>query len=214
MKRIASAKGFPGTHRYQSGSRSRALWRRLVLFSWLSLAVLALVFLTPRLAAQQAKPSEYAVKAAYLYNFARFVEWPAGVAAASKDSFIICVLGQDPFGPALDATLAGEKIDGKPVVAKRISKPQDSVGCRILFISPSEDARLKDILATVDKSGLLTVSDMAQFSRRGGMIQLVLDGSKVRFEVNVTNARAAGLTLSSELLKVAIAVRENNQSGN
>jgi hypothetical protein len=210
---ITTAKCLSGVHRCQFSPVSRALWRRLVLFSQFSLAVLALAFLVPSLSAQQSKPSEYAVKATYLYNFARFVEWPAGTAAATGDSFAVCVLGQDPFGSALDAVLAGEAIDGKPVVAKRISKAQDSVSCRILFISPSEDARLKDTLAAIDKSGVLTVSDIPQFSRRGGMIQFVLDGNRVRFEVNVTNARDAGLTLSSELLKVAVTVRRNIQPG-
>jgi hypothetical protein len=135
------------------------------------------------------------------------VEWPA--AAAKEDSFAICVLGQDPFGQALDATLAGEAIEGKPVVARRISNPVDSVNCRILFISASEAIRLKEILAAIDKSAALTVSDMPEFSRRGGMIQFVLDGSRVRFEVNLSTARDAGLTLSSELLKVAVEVRRN-----
>lgn len=153
------------------------------------------------------------MKATYLYNFARFTEWPAG-AAANGDSFAICILGRDPFGGALDSTLAGETIDGKPVLAKRISQPQESAGCRIVFISGSEEARLKEILAAIDKSSVLTVSDMPQFSRRGGMIQFVLEGSRVRFEVNLTNAQNAGLTLSSELLKVSVAVRRNIREGN
>jgi hypothetical protein len=113
--------------------------------------------------AQQAKPTEYDVKAAYLYNFGKFVEWPAKVTAANGDSFTICVLGQDPFGAALDVTIAGETIDGKNVVARRITRPQDAVSCRILFISSSEDSQLKEILATLDKTGVLTVSDMPQF---------------------------------------------------
>jgi hypothetical protein len=184
-------------------------------FFRLGVVVLPCLFiLVPSWPAQRPKPNEYAVKATYLYNFARFVEWPTGVTAATGDSFAICVLGQDPFGQALDATLVGESIDGKPVVARRVARPQDSVNCRILFISPSEDARLKDILAAIDKSGVLTVSDMPQFSRRGGMIQFVSDGNRVRFEVNLTTARDAGLTLSSELLKVAVTVRNSIQPGN
>src|SRR5713226_7204565 len=158
---------------------------------------------------QHSKPQEYEVKATYLYNFARFVEWPSSSAAAKSDSFAICVLGQDPFGPALDAIVAGESIDGKATLAKRVSKPQDAVSCRVLYISSSEDNRLKEVLAALDKSGVLTVSDIPQFSRRGGMIQFVLDGNSVRFEVNLTAAESAGLTLSSELLKVAVTVRRN-----
>jgi uncharacterized protein DUF4154 len=86
----------------------------------------------PCLQAQGSKPTDYDVKAVYLYNFGRFVEWPASVTARS-DPFTVCVLGQDPFGPALDTTLAGETIGGKGVAAKRISTPQEAVSCQILF---------------------------------------------------------------------------------
>ena len=161
---------------------------------------------------QQAKPTEYQVKAAYLYNFGRFVEWPASF-AATGDSFSICVLGQDPFGATLDAVLTGEAIDGKSVVARRILRPQEAVHCRILFISSSENSQLKEILVALDHSGVLTVSDIPQFSQYGGMIQFVLQGNRIRFEVNLAAAQDAGLTLSSELLKVAVSVRRNSRTG-
>jgi len=159
---------------------------------------------------QQSKPAEYEVKAAYLYNFGRFVEWPAKVASDKSDSFRICVLGQDPFGRILDEALSGETIDGKHVVAKRITKPLEAVDCRILFISSSEEKRLNDTLMAIDKAGVLTVSDMPEFLQRGGMIQFVLDSNRVRFEINLTAAENASLTLSSELLKVAKAVRKRS----
>src|SRR6266852_5504528 len=163
--------------------------------------------------AQQSKPSEYQVKAAYLYNFGRFVKWPPGLAAGKGDSFSICVLGQDPFGPTLDSTLAGETLGGKPLTVKRISTPRDAGECRILFISSTEENHLNEILVALDESGILTVSDMPAFSRRGGMIQFVLEGDKVRFEINLTKAETAKLTLSSELLKVATTVRRNARRG-
>jgi hypothetical protein len=162
----------------------------------------------PCLWAQGPKPTDYDVKAAYLYNFGRFVEWPDSVATKSN-SFNVCVLGQDPFGPALDSTLAGETIGGKNVTARRISSPQEAVNCRILFMSSAEGSRLSKIMEALDKGSVLTVSDMPQFSQRGGMIQFVLEGKKVRFEVNLTAVQRAGLTLSSELLKVATNVRRN-----
>jgi hypothetical protein len=87
------------------------------------------------------------------------------------------------------------------------------MSCRILFISASEESQLKEILATLDKKSVLTVSDISQFTRRGGMIQFVIDANRVRFEVNVTTAQRAGLTLSSQLLKVAINVRRDSQTG-
>jgi hypothetical protein len=161
----------------------------------------------------QEKPSEYKVKAVYLYNFGRFVEWPAAGTRAKNEDFTICVLGQDPFGPALDATLTGETIDGKGVVAKRISTPQEAGDCRILFVSSAEDGRVNKVIGALDKEAILTVSDMPQFSQKGGMIQFVIEGNKVRFEVNLTAVQHAGLTLSSELLKVATAVRKNPSTG-
>lgn len=162
--------------------------------------------------AQQARPNEYQVKAAYLFNFGKFVKWPANV--IDKTSFFaVCVLGQDPFGATLDSIMAGEELDGKHLVVKRISAAQDADDCRILFISSNEESHLKEILVTLDESGVLTVSDMPSFSRRGGMIQFVLDGDRVRFEINLSKAEASRLILSSELLKVATAVRRDEGPG-
>jgi hypothetical protein len=167
----------------------------------------------PTLEAQRPKVSEYQVKATYLYNFGRFVQWPPDATAAKGDSFSICVLGQDPFGPSLDSTLTGETLDGKPLAVKRISTARDAGECRVLFISSTEENHLKEILLVLNESSILTVSDMPAFSRRGGMIQFVLEGDKVRFEINLTKAESAKLTLSSELLKVATTVRKNARQG-
>jgi hypothetical protein len=167
----------------------------------------------PCLQAQSSKPTDYEVKAAYLYNFGRFVEWPANGIAAKSAPFTVCVLGQDPFGSALDATLRGETIGGKSVTAKRISTPPEAVSCQILFISSAEGSRLNKIIEALDKEAVLTASDMPQFSQRGGMIQFVLEGNRVRFEINLTAVQRAGLTLSSELLKVATTVRRNPLPG-
>ncbi|MBZ5695847.1 MAG: YfiR family protein [Acidobacteriia bacterium] len=177
-------------------------------------AIVSWVFFAgPSLHAQQPKPSEYQVKAAYIYNFGRFVTWPANATAEQDGSFAICVLGKDPFGPVLDSTLAGESLDGKPVAIRRLQKPQDAPGCRILFINSTEENHLHEILTALDDEAILTVSDMPDFSRRGGMIQFVLDGERVRFEVNLARAENAKLTLSSELLKVAASVRKSARSG-
>lgn len=174
-------------------------------------AVAGLLFACSSALGQQ-RPSEYQVEAAYLYNFSRFVEWPAKGTNA-PGSFTICVLGEDPFGQALDATIAGEAIGNQRVIARRISSPQMSVDCQILFISSSEANRLNKIIEALNKSSVLTVSNIPQFSERRGMIQFVLEENRIRFEVNLTATQRAGLTLSSDLLKVATVVRKNPQPG-
>jgi len=178
-----------------------------------AIAALVCLLFAGSLALGQQKPSEYQVEAAYLYNFGRFVEWPAKGSPPQNRSFTICILGEDPFGQALDATLAGETIGNQRVAARRISSPQMSADCQILFISSSEAKRLNKIIEALDKSAVLTVSDIPQFSQRSGMIQFVLEGNRIRFEVNLAATQRAGLTLSSDLLKVATAVRKSPQPG-
>jgi len=134
--------------------------------------------------------------------------------ADQEDSFAICVLGRDPFGAALDATLAGEKVGNRIMVARRITDLQEAAKCKILFIASAEAARFKQVLASLGKSSVLTVSDLPDFTLNGGMIQFVLENNKVRFEVNLAAADKAGLTLSSQLLKVATAVRKDAPADN
>jgi hypothetical protein len=189
-------------------SGARGIGRRRRLCLWLTSAATAWALLgLPSVQGQHSKPTEYEVKATYLLNFSRFVEWPAQDAQAQADSFTICVLGDNPFGPVLDATFARETVDGKRVVAKEISAAQDAVNCRVLFIGLSEDKQLKQILANLGTASVLTVSDLPKFAQRGGIVQFVWEGNRVRFEVNSATAERAGLTLSSELLKVAANVR-------
>ncbi len=161
----------------------------------------------------QPAATEYEVKAAYLLNFGKFVAWPSPEIRARRDAFEICVLGDDPFGPLLDATVRGEKINASPVVARRVKRAQDAATCRILFVSRSEEKQVRSTLAGLARSGVLTVSDMPDFLERGGAIQFVLKNNRVRFEVDLDNARASGLALSSELLKVASAVHGKPQGG-
>jgi len=158
--------------------------------------------------AQSPPPTDYQVKAAYLSNFGRFVEWTRRPFAPEEQSFNVCILGDDPFGPALDAAVAGESVHRLPLAARRISKVQDAAACRIVFLSSSESSAAKAVLPQLEAAGVLTVSDMSQFTRRGGVIELVLVGNKVRFEINLAAAERAGVTLSSELLKLAVAVRK------
>jgi hypothetical protein len=163
--------------------------------------------------AQASKANAGQVQAAYLYNFGKFVKWPAVAPANQSGSFIICVLDQDPFGDTLLSTLSGETVAGKPVVVRRLAKPQDASACHILFISGSQARDLKEILSSLDEAAVLTVSDMPDFSKRGGMIQFVLEGDRIRFEINLAGAEKSHLIFPSELLKVAAAVRRPARSG-
>ncbi|MDP9053528.1 MAG: YfiR family protein [Acidobacteriota bacterium] len=162
--------------------------------------------LLPRLAVGgDSKPTEYEVEAAYLSNFGRFAEWP--VKPSPGEPFHVCVWGQDPFGALLDNAVKGEAIGAAPIAIKRISGLEDVLACRILFITSSRESQLPGILTTLGGANVLTVSNIASFTRRGGMIQFVIDGNRIRFEINLAAARRAGLTLSSQLLKLAVAVR-------
>ena len=165
------------------------------------------LFAAALLVAQDPKPTDYQVKAAYLTNLGRFVSQWSAKSGSPDETFDLCVLGQDPFGPDLDRAVKGENIGGSPLAAKRISGPQEASGCRVLFIGSSNDTQLSATLAALGTAPVLTVSDIPDFVKRGGMVQFVLDGNHVRFEINIAAAQRAGLTLSSELLKIARAVR-------
>ena len=176
-------------------------------------AVCALLLLgvgAPQPAPAQTPATESQVKAAYLYNFTKFARWPADTAAG--EHFTICILGRDPFGRVLDATVAGESVDGKTVTVRRFTAAGDASGCRILYIARSQETELAQLLPQV-RPGTLTVSDIDRFAERGGIIRFVNDGNRVRFEVNLSAAEHAGLVLSSELLKVAINVRRDQKAG-
>ncbi len=176
---------------------------------WIAVGVLACVLpIGTECAQAQEHPTEAQVKAAYLYNFGKFVRWQI---TASGDTFDICVLGKDPFHGALESTVAGEKIDGKSIVARDITTSESS-RCQILFISTSEEARLKAVLTAARRTNTLTVSDIPEFAEHGGMIGLVNVGGKIRFEVNVSAVNDAGINVSSQLLKVALKVIGTNSA--
>ncbi len=149
---------------------------------------------------------EYRIKAAMLYNFTRFIQWPAGGQNAAGQ-MAVCVLGQDPFGEALDA-VAGKQTQGKVLVVRRVGGPDDLAGCQVVFVSASESARAGSILRRLADLPLLTVSDMQGFTQMGGMIGFTLLQNKVRFGINLEAARRAGLSISSKLLRLAVDVEE------
>ena len=187
-------------------SRLCSRWNK-VPGAWMLLARLLLLLVLPSCFSfsQTSKATESQVKAAYLFNFGKFVTWPSDQ-TASSDSFEICVIGKDPFGPVLDETVKGEKISGKKVSIRRISRIGEGRACNIAFISSSEESRLPGIIEEAARMHVLTVSDIPHFAERGGTIGLVNLDDRIRFEVNRTRAAQSHLGLSSELLKVAVKV--------
>jgi hypothetical protein len=147
---------------------------------------------------------EYQVKAAFLYNFGKFVEWPAEPPADSGNFFAVCILGRDPFGSALEEIMGGESIREHPILIRRAQEPSDLKSCHLLFISSSEQNRLPEILRTVGGMGVLTVGETPGFTQNGGIIGLMLKNNKIRFTINTAAAKQAGLKLSSQLLNLGL----------
>ncbi|QQS55390.1 MAG: YfiR family protein [Candidatus Competibacteraceae bacterium] len=182
--------------------------RRLV-FSWRYwLVVLATVLLAGALlgsATWASRFDEYAVKAAYLYNFAKFVEWPPEVFSATDSPLVICIAGDNPFGTALEA-LRDKVVEGRPVEVRHIPTATGLDRCNVVFIGRAEQRRLKTVLAELARLPILTVSDIGGFAQAGGMIGLFETEQRIRFNINIMAARQANLKLSSQLLKLATIV--------
>jgi hypothetical protein len=166
-------------------------------------AALAMVCLavTAEAAVPSGPASEYAVKAAYLFNFARFVEWPPE--AGHRDTLVIGILGTDPFGSALDQTIAGKSITGRTLTTRHLGAQDSIEGVDILFVCSSEASRLPQLLKRLDDAPVLTVGDLDDFASRGGMVGFVIKDDTVRFDVNLDRIWQSRLKMSSQLVKVA-----------
>lgn len=150
-----------------------------------------------------AAPTAQQVEAVYLYYFSQFVDWPSGAFPNERSPIVIGVLGSDPFDGTLDQAVAGERVNGRTIVVRRLKSIADAAGCHILYISSSEAAQLPQILSALKGRNVLTVSDLDDFVRSGGMIRFELIDQRVRLRINAQAAQAAGLKLSSKLLRAA-----------
>jgi hypothetical protein len=157
----------------------------------------------PRAGGQETFTSEYEIKAAFLFNFAKFVDWPAKPSGENEPTFTIGILGRDPFGDALEQTIGEKTVKGRKIVLKRFRHAVDLKPCEILFVSDSERPALPEILNRLRNENDLTVSDMPDFGRRGGMITLFTEDNKVRFSIRTDLTERAGLKLSSRLLSLS-----------
>jgi len=145
--------------------------------------------------------NEYQVKAAFIFNFAKFVEWPSD-AFGEGGALVVGVIGDDPFGGALDR-LNGNTANGRALRIKRFRGGDDPRACQVLFISASEDRHLKKIMESIRGTNILTIGESTQFGQSGGMIRFVIQDNKVRFEINASAAGQAGLRISSKLLALS-----------
>jgi len=146
---------------------------------------------------------EYEIKSAYLYNFAKFVEWPAAAFADKQAPLVIGVLGHGPFGDSLERTIGRRTVRERPVVVRRVESVEEAQKCHIVFIPAAERKTTRQFILGLGRSPVLTVGEITDFCRFGGGIGFVREADHVRFEVNLAAAHAAGLTLSSQLLQVA-----------
>ncbi len=149
---------------------------------------------------------EYKVKAAFLYNFAKFVEWPDKAFSSSEGTFRLCVLGDDPFGPALKS-LEGKLVRGRALRVIRCADILEAEKSHMVFIARSEQDRLTEILSRLKDRSVLTVSDLTGFAKQGGCIGFIDAGKKLRFEINPEATKEADLKVSSQLMKLAKIVR-------
>jgi len=164
---------------------------------WIALAALAL----PRdLAAQRSL--EYEVKAAFLYNFVQFVEWPADTLPAGEP-FRLCLAGENPFGGVLERTVAGEQAAGRPIAVEVLAADGAPSRCQVLFVPRSQASRTAALLRATGAAAVLTVGESPRFLEVGGLINFVVEGGHVRFDINAEAAAARDLRISSKLLRVA-----------
>src|SRR5437899_6860845 len=198
---------------------ARPVWPRALCVSTgkvLALILVAAGALTggiPQAGTQSEPPTEYQIKAAFLYNFAKFVEWPADAFADPHAPIVLGVVGEDPFGSVLDKIVLGKTVNGRGLVIKRLKPGSDLRNCHILFVSSSERKHMSQILESLQGSSVLTVGETDRFAQSGGVINFIFEENKVRFEINSETAARAGLKISSKLLALARIVTNQPNGG-
>ena len=161
--------------------------------------------------AQDREASEYVIKAAFLYNFAKFTEWPPESAGKADDPITLCVVGEDPFGNILNQTIEGKTVRGRRLVIWRLRSGEDLKGCQIAFIGSAERSQMQAIIERLKGAGVLTVGDREGFAALGGVINFKMVDNKVHFDVNVDAAERARLKISSKLLSLARIVKDGEK---
>jgi hypothetical protein len=172
------------------------------------LLLLALAAAAGHVHAEGPVADEYPVKAAFLFNFAKFVEWPTDAFKGPDDPIVVCVLGQNPFGSALEDVVQGKTVANRPFVVRAVSNSQQAGKCHIVFVTNSERKRFHPILEELKARSILTVGETDDFIASGGIINFKLKDARVRIEIDARAADRAGLRISSKLLSLAEIVRK------
>ena len=172
-------------------------------------AVLLVAWLAVGTPPARAQYSEYEVKAGLLGNFIQFVKWPARAFPDAGSPFTICIVGSDSFGGALERAVANQTVGGHKVTIKRSRRPEDLKSSQLVFVCKSERSRMSEILGGLQGASILSVGEIEDFARQGGVINFTMEGDKVRFEINVGAAQRAGLELSSKLLRLGKPIAAN-----
>lgn len=192
----------------RAGKIQGKAWPRIARWSRRSL-VLVLLLLGIQAGRTEA-PSIYEVKASFVYNFAKFVQWPTKAFPNPKSPLILGVVGRDQFGETMAKLVEGKFLYQRPVSFRRVKWGSDMKGCHILFISSSESEKMKKLSALLEDAPVLTIGETPDFAERGGIIGIVdifPEVKKVRFEINLQAAKRAHLTISSQLLRIAHIVK-------
>lgn len=188
-----------------SGRRAKATWACRTLIAFATCPALLVV---PSLSRSQAPDSGgYQLKLAFLYNFAKFVEWPPGAFPQSNAPVLVGIVGHDPFTIDMEEQVCGRSANGHPILLKRL-RPGDALrGCHIIFISAAENKNLPAILANLKGASVLTVGETDTFATNGGVIRFFVENNTLHFEINPDVAAQTGLRISSRLLALAKIVR-------
>ncbi|MFL6515645.1 MAG: YfiR family protein [Chthoniobacterales bacterium] len=170
----------------------------------LAACALALILaVVPAGSAAHVDATEYGLKSVFLYQFCRFMEWPASAFSSPRDPLVIGVIGDDPFGQLLNEAVEGETYHGRPIRIEHYRNPRDIKRCHILFVSHSDEDQVNQILSSVAGKNIITVGETDDFLDHGGMIALTADRNKVHVRVNQSSLRTANVEVSSKLLRVA-----------
>jgi hypothetical protein len=189
--------------------RIRHVWRQTVA---LTLAALFSFAGVPSGWAQAAPPSEYQLKAVFLFNFAKFIDWPPTSFRSPQSPFVVCILGPDPFGTGIDELFKGKTVDDRPVAIERFRNIAQVRQCHMVFVSRSESFHLADIIQALHGACVLLVGEADGFAEAGGTIQFALEDSHVHFLINPDAADRAGLKVSSKLLSLARVVHDSTRN--